>query len=173
MSPVPCMAGPRGEESPGLVVREYLGDEVRYATSGAAEVDCGTSEVWDPPFTQREEGALVSYRGQTGATAPEVIELLDAETIGGPDAWIVRYRFTWPSEEQPIPVERTEWIDQDTYRLLRVEEEQYDPLGWAGQDVMAFSYDVTGDEACALTPRLSINDLKPVTERRLEDPSKP
>jgi hypothetical protein len=160
-----------GVEASGLVVREYLDAEVRYATSGSAEATCGTSELWEPPFTRREEGALVFYRGQRGATAPEVIELLDAISVGGPDAWIVRYRFTWPSVEDPVPVERTEWIARETYLLLRVEEEQFDPWGWVGQEVLTFSYDVTSDEACSLVPLLARDDLQPLTGRRLEDPS--
>lgn len=51
------------------------------------------------------------------------------------ETWVVRYAFTLPGGEGPIPVEDTEWIAKDDYVLLRSEREFNDVERFVGQYV--------------------------------------
>lgn len=134
---------------------------------------CPTVELPVSPFTNRTLGALAIYpedrHKDRGAGAPDVFVLLGSETIGGEEAWVIRYAFSYPSIEDPIQVEDTEWIAKDDYRLLRREREQLDTFGFRGQYVEVFlQYDEPPSDECPATPLLTIEDLRPITTPRLD-----
>jgi hypothetical protein len=105
-------------------------------------------------------------------TAPEVVELLGLIDYDGHEAWHIRYRFTSPSIEGPFPVERTEWIDTKTFRVLRTEREQVDPYGFIGQLVeVARSFDE--ETPCPSQFEMPLAKFAPLTTPRIDHPAAP
>jgi len=159
-----------------IEIREYSGRQFRYLHREQAEINgCRVFELPFVPYTQRSLGALALYpedrHKDRGATAPEIFELLGSETIGGQEAWVIRYAFSYPSIENPVQVEDTEWIAKDDYRLLRREREQFDAFGFIGQVVEVFlRYDEPASQECPAAPLLTVEDLRPLTTPRLESP---
>jgi hypothetical protein len=121
---------------------------------------------YDFALARRTGGAY----GRIGrGTAPDSIELLGTVDYEGVTAWKIRYRFTSPSIEGPFPVERTEWIDTETFHVLRAEREQVDPFGFIGQVAeVARSFDRPSE--CPATPALPESVFHPSGPPRLELP---
>ncbi|MEO8541621.1 MAG: hypothetical protein ABI577_17910, partial [bacterium] len=105
----------------------------------------------------------------SGATAPAKIERLGMEPYDGAVAWKLRYRYLSGSIEGAYPVEVTEWIAADDYRLLRAEREVFDPFGLVGQLVMAARSFGTST-SCPSPPEMPVAKLVPMTSPRLENP---
>ncbi len=165
-----------GDVPAGIEVYEFSRRQVRQLRKADFELTvCPVREIGVSPFTKRSLGARAIYPEgplvAPGATAPEVFELLGIQTIDGEDAWVIRYAFSYPSIEGRIPVEDTEWIAKDDYRLLRREREAFDPFGFVGQLVEVFlGYDEPPSDECPATPIVTLDELRPLTTPRLKSP---
>lgn len=169
---------PGGDPPPTAVeVREYRGEmltTMRILSPQEAGGSACEPIAFDvpSPLATRSRGALAIYDGpghqDHGASAPESFELLGEDTFEGTSSWIVRYAFSYPSIETPILAERTEWIANDDFRLLKTEIEQFDDFGFQGQFVEVYTYERS--ETCPVEPRHTVDDLRPTTEPRLTNP---
>jgi hypothetical protein len=160
-------AHPRRGEPEQISVYEYAGTQTqllfRETREGTAGGGCRPFD-YDPKAGRSGGGG-----GSEGATRPDEVERLGKVTYDGIAAWQIRYRYDEPSIEGAFPVEVTEWIARDDYRLLRAEREIFDPYGLVGQLVLvARSFDT--ETPCPSSPQLDPAKLAPLTEPRLENP---
>lgn len=160
---------PRGPEEVTFV-RETHGPEPRDLSSSVTGEACVARTGRADRFAVRSLGATAVYGTEMGASAPADVEILRDEMYEGERAWVIRFRYALPSVEGPYPVEHTEWIAQDNYRLLRQEIEQFDPFGFIGQTVVRFVEYRDSAAECPRDATSTSDELRPVTSPRLESP---
>lgn len=160
---------PRGPEELTFV-RETHGLELRDLSSSSTGDGCVARTGRANRFANRSLGATALYGTGMGASAPADVEILRDELYEGEQTWVIRFRYDSPSVEGPYPVEYTEWIAQDDYRLLRQEIEQFDPFGFVGQTVVRFVEYRDIPSACPRDATSTLDELRPVTSPRLELP---
>lgn len=159
-----------------LLQNDYIWVEETYGTRNQVlapteiGVQCRPGEFRVPRFARRSEGALALYGAHTGATGIEEVELLGDEVYQGTDAWVIRFRYLLPSWEGPFPIEHTEWIAKEDYRLLRQELEQFDPYGFVGQRVVLFLEYRDEPAECPARSWPTREKMRPLTTPRLENP---
>lgn len=156
---------PASSEIPGIWwaydVRDTLNVRTVYRASdgNALSIDC---ERWNtlrkPLFSERTLGGL-SADGESrfGATGPTNAGVDAIEYVDGKPAWVVSYQFKSPSVEEPIAVYRVEWIERDTYRLLRQEQWVEDPFGSTGQTVTVIDWSGDATAECP-APRPELDE---------------
>lgn len=133
-------------------VRGTLNVRTVYRASDGNEltVDCDRwNTLRKPLFSERTLGGLgPDGESRFGSTAPMNLQL---EAIGlddGTAAWVVSYDFKSPSVEEPIAVYRVEWIERDTFRLLRQEQWVEDPFGSTGHTATVVDWSDGATESC-------------------------
>jgi hypothetical protein len=81
------------------------------------------------PFFDRVKGGRLFGPPYAGGTPAEHLRLERSETLDGRKAWLISYDFQTPSIEGPFTIWRREWIEQDTYIVLRQEQTDDDAFG--------------------------------------------
>jgi len=92
---------------------------------------CGPEQLQQDygTFFDRAKGGQPFGPPYAGGTAPTNLRLEKTEAIDGRTAWVVSYEFKTPSIEGPFTIWRREWIEVDSFLLLRQEQTDDDRFG--------------------------------------------
>lgn len=102
---------------------------------------CGEQpSVHDLPFFNRAKGGQPFGPPFAGGTLASNLRLEREETLDGRRAWVLSYEFKTPSIEGPFTIWRSEWIDKETYLLLRQEQTDDDRFGVRAQVTSVLSH---------------------------------
>jgi hypothetical protein len=89
---------------------------------------CGYVET-NADYFVRNEGGLVGGPPNLGGTRAGRFAVDGPRSYEGTSVWLLDYEFRTPSIEGPFTVRRREWIEVNSYRLLRREERNDDRFG--------------------------------------------
>jgi hypothetical protein len=92
---------------------------------------CGHEQLQQdyPTFFDRAKGGRPFGPPYAGGTEPANPRLEKLEAIDGRAAWVISYEFKTPSIEGPFTIKRREWVEVESFVLLRQEQTDDDPFG--------------------------------------------
>ena len=153
-------------QHPGEIeVWQYEDGQVRIAAGGGDACTwfpSGSGAGRSPAFSERSQGGVDSTSPMSG-TLPDAFEQR-TDAYDGHDVYVVSYHFKAPSIDGLYDVWETDWIDRNSYRLVRYEQISSYSNGGAEDHVDAIvTFPPEGLlRDCPTMPTVSIAALQPL-----------